>query len=301
MPCSGACAQQATTSAAPRLLDRVVVIGASASDGFGAGIRARIGKLTGVEPTDLRTVIETTIDPDPAVLVSYATRTMFLSPHATGADEVRHAMRERPTLVVGLDFLFWYVYGTTGVDDQPLRNESARLESLEVGLAELDRLLGPVDAENASRMGRTMLVVGEIPDLNDAHSSMLGEAQIPEPTTIVAANARLKEWVAQHPNRAVIVPMYTLTKDALSGQPTTFGGVAWTPAVDGALLQDDHLHPTFEGLVALWARSLESLRDGGAEIRADINLDPRVHRARIERELHEQVQATLDAQTPRSN
>ncbi len=283
------------------VLDRVVVIGASASDGFRATIVERQGDRTAVEGIDLRDAISLAVEPDPSVLVSYATRSMFLAPHRIGESEISHAINERPTLVVALDFLFWYLYGTTGVEGVEIGSESDRLLSLEVGLEQLDRVLG--------QAGGPMLVVGDIPDVSGANSPMLAAIQIPASATIEQANARLREWAGARTGRVAIVPLHTLTAQALAGNPTTFGGVAWSPSMDGSLVQADRLHPTFAGLVALWARALESLRDAGADVGTGHQHDPRVHaesiRARLRRELsasgthHPDVAAP--AQTPPSN
>ncbi len=249
----------------------------------------------------MREVISLSIDPDPRVLVSYATRAMFLTPHSTGESEISHAINEQPTLVVAIDFLFWYLYGTTGVDGAEIKAESDRLLSLEVGLEQLDRVLG--------REGGPMLVLGDLPDVSGAQSPMLAVIQIPASTTIEMANARIRKWAAARAGRVAIVPLHALTAEALAGNPTTFGGVAWSPSMDGSLVQVDRLHPTFAGLVALWARALESLRDAGADVGTGHALDPRVHTESIRAELRRQLSESsthhpdveAPAHTPPSN
>lgn len=277
----------ATAVDRPATLDRVVIIGASASDGFGAGVTLSHQGTTVKEGTTLRDVIDLSMDEDPAVLVSYATRSMFLSPHAIGRDEVRHAIRERPTLLVAIDFLFWYLYGWEGADGAAFHTEEDRLASLEHGLAALDEVLRATDA---------VVVVGDIPDLTQAHSTMLSVSQLPAVATIDAANARIAAWASTwHAERGrivAVVPIHELSAAARAGTPTTFGGVAWTPETDGALIQEDRLHPSFEGLAATWARILESARDAGARVGASFSHDPRVHRDAIRERLRVAIEET---------
>lgn len=271
----------------PATLDRVVIIGASASDGFGAGVTVSHQGTTVKEGTTLRDVIDLSMDENPAVLVSYATRSMFLSPHSIGRDEVRHAIRERPTLLVAIDFLFWYLYGWEGADGAAFQSEEDRLASLEHGLAALDEVLRTTEA---------VVVVGDIPDLTQAHSTMLSVSQLPAVATIDAANARIAGWAntwrTERGRIVAVVPIHELSAAARAGTPTTFGGVAWTPETDGALIQEDRLHPSFEGLAATWARVLESARDAGARVGTAFSHDPRVHRDAICDRLRTDIEAT---------
>jgi len=95
---------------------RVVVIGASVSDGFGVRLRtAREDGRTVVVGVDMRTLLRAAArDADTAVL-SHATSMYFSDPARFARESVRKAIADKPSLVLAVDWLFWNAYGTDGV------------------------------------------------------------------------------------------------------------------------------------------------------------------------------------------
>ena len=104
----------------------------------------------------------------------------FIQPEAAGRYQIDQALQTRPTLVVGVDFLFWFCYGE-GL------TEKDRLQRFEKGLKLIEAVQCP-------------LVVGDIPDASGASIDMLPPDQIPSAETMSAANRRLKEWAATRKN-----------------------------------------------------------------------------------------------------
>ncbi len=231
------------------LWSRVHFIGASASAGFGVrmpGTRPGRGEaMTLARIAGLARVGAGEVTGD-------ATGMFFMSPLQTGEGQVEQAlaMDPPPTLVVADDFLFWFTYGATDAERKPVRDESQRLATLELGLALLER----VDARGIP------VVVGDIPDMSPAVGRMLSRAQMPAPGTIDRANRRIREWARGRP-RVAVLPLAELVADLRSGEPFTAGRRSWSEAADGPLIQRDQLHPTFAGTVALLARSEQAANE----------------------------------------
>lgn len=233
------------------LWSRVHFIGASASAGFGVrmpGTRPGAGRgeaMTLARVAGLARVGAGEVTGD-------ATGMFFMSPLQTGEGQVGQAlaMDPPPTLVVADDFLFWFTYGATDAERKPVRDESQRLATLELGLALLER----VDARGIP------VVVGDIPDMSPAVGRMLSRAQMPAPETIDRANRRIREWARERP-RVAVLPLARLVADLRSGEPFTAGRRSWSEAADGPLIQRDQLHPTFAGTVALLARSEQAANE----------------------------------------
>lgn len=215
---------------APAVWERVVVIGASASAGFGTA--AELGS-----DVPLAAALEPMLRLSHAPVQDRANSLFFLDPAGHGANQVADALAQEPTLVVALDFLFWFGYG--------VKDDDERREDLDHGLRLLERFSCPV-------------LVGLIPDMRPAVGEMLVAEQVPPPEALARLNARIAEWASGRAN-AVLVPVPGLVDAARSGGPVRAGLSEWPR--DGAriLIQPDRLHPTVEGLAALAALALEQL------------------------------------------
>lgn len=233
------------------LWSRVHVIGASASAGFGVSAPVRGGPGTRPPALTLAKIAELARIGD-ATVTGDASRLFFADPCGTGTAQVDATLEAepRPTIVLADDFLFWFSYGGLDADRKPIKDESQRLELLERGLAQLDRLL---DAG-------LRVVVGDVPDMSDAVGRMLTPRQMPEPATLRAANERIRGWAASRPTAAVL-PLAELVDDLRSRTPFTAGRREWSEGDDGPLIQGDRLHPTFAGMVALLARTEQSANE----------------------------------------
>jgi hypothetical protein len=157
--------------------ERIAVIGASASAGFGTELEAGRAVL-------LAEVVDEALAAPHETPRSFASEMFFLAPEAWGPQQVAEAAAYEPSAVLAVDYLFWFLYG--GAPD-----EEARLALLEGGLASLAPLRGP-------------LVLGEIPDMSAAVGTMLVRSQVPAPDTLARANASLREWAAARPGTAVL-------------------------------------------------------------------------------------------------
>jgi hypothetical protein len=218
---------------------KIAVIGASASAGFGVveDIRVSEGKtrLQGVTLSDV--LVESARQSD-VVVLDLASGGFFMRPLEFGKSSVQRAVAWKPNLVVGVDFLFWYVYGGRNHADDPEMEKAKRLEGLEKGLAVLELVTCP-------------MIIGEIPDMSLAIGGMLSKRQVPSLEAMKAANGRIHEWAENRSNVAV-VPLFELIESLRKSEAFTIGTHAWPPPTDDEpLMLSDNLHPTLLGLVAI--------------------------------------------------
>jgi hypothetical protein len=173
----------------------------------------------------------------------------FRDPVEYGTRYARAAQAQEPTLVVAIDFLFWFGYGFT-------MNEDTRLKQLETGLSLLDPFDCPV-------------LVGDFPNLLVAaregvgiHGApMISEWQVPKPETLALLNERLLEWAGAKPN-VHVVPMTSFLEQIRSGAALEIQGCCWPEDSLELLIDKDLLHTTFEGTIALTLLALETLVKG---------------------------------------
>jgi hypothetical protein len=254
-------AEPAALSAEPAsahcaLTRRVLAIGASATAGFGT--RA-----------DLARAFQACLPERSEFSSGLGSPWFFLRPLSAGSEQVQSALAAEPTLVLALDFLFWFGYGALDAQGAPLANEDDRLALLERGLA----LLEPV---------RCPLVLGDFPDMSAAVGKMLLPVQMPELATLARLNTRLSAWAAERPH-VRIVPLAELLGALARGEELRIGALEYGADEAAALLQRDRLHPTREGLLALALLALESLRElPGFEACASERLELATLRTRFE-------------------
>lgn len=245
------------TSTPPSSLDRIAVIGASASAGWAVVVPTKPGH----EPVPVHHAHIDLADVLPAVLIDitpkitdHANSFFFSNPTTIGASEMSAAIATDPTLIVGIDFLFWYAYGS--------RPEQDRLPLLERGLKELERFNGP-------------LLVGDIPDVSAAATvqpiALISKRQIPQPHTLDSINARIETWAATRPN-VHVVPLARTLHSWQRGTPPDLNGHQWSEGM--RIIQFDKLHPTAAGLVATAELVAKSINDSIQPV--SIQADPTV-------------------------
>jgi hypothetical protein len=161
---------------------------------------------------------------------NFSSAFLFLRPESMARGQVDRALEIRPTLVIAVDYLFWFCYGNF-----PAEND--RLRSLELGLGQLDRLA-------------CSMIIGDIPDASAAANGMLYPSQIPQPATLLAANQRVKEWAATRP-RVRVVPLFDFMRAAMANAPVTVRDQTWQEGETRAFVQPDKLHPSASGCAAL--------------------------------------------------
>lgn len=220
-------AVDAAVDAAPHLtLQRIAVVGASVSAGFTAPRIADAMRAAGaIEVTDA------------------ADLWMFRDPDGNGAQQLAAAKASAPSLVVALDFLFWFAY-------QP-GDRAARAASLERGLALLATVDGP-------------LAVGDLADMRGADPRMLPPTSVPPADELATMNARIAAWAAARP-QTIVLPLAAWTAPLLAGAE-----VELTPGeriAASSLLFLDGLHPNPLGLWYLLGK-LDGALEGGFGIDA---------------------------------
>jgi hypothetical protein len=234
------------------LLDRVAVIGASASRGFGS-------------PLGLADALEVAIVGGRATVLDASDSRLFTDPERRGAALVERALGARPTLVVAVDYLFWFGYGfASGEEDRDRR--------LERGL----RLLERFDCE---------LVLGLLPDMSPAVGRALMARQVPSASHLAALNRRIGDWAAAR-SKVHLLALDRLMIDLHERRAIEIGDRR-VPAGQ-ALLQRDQLHPTPQGLAVLAALVFDTLGrapDAGPSPWLDVEeLSERVQQAAAERQ-----------------
>ena len=265
-----------TPIVAGHLYDRIAVVGASASDGFGVSVRADAPPvdLTAKKPIPIRMnlsdVLRYAATPGRVIMHHYSSGFFFANPGEIGQGEIYRALKIKPTLVLGLDFLFWYVYGTVTAEGKPMATGADRLSNLELGLEQLDRIV------NAG----IPLVIADIADMHDAIGKMLSENQVPDVQTIENANTRIMEWVKARP-LVKIMPLSQILETLKKGGSIDLAGKSWNPAELGELLQDDQLHPTFAGTVVIAAGLIDLAKTNDPATPPPFDFDPKLIRERV--------------------
>jgi hypothetical protein len=230
---------------------RVVIIGASVSHGFTAS-----EPFGGPKTAELALdrYLDAALLPPHEPLRNLANATFFMLPDDMGHTEIRQALTNHPTLVVGIDFLFWYCYGGG-------QTERDRLDHFEKGLQLLESFDCP-------------LIVGDIPDASAAVNRMLSLREMPTPQTRSAANRRLKQWAAQH-KQVTVVPIAQFMREATANKAISIHGWDVAAGTTRELLQGDRLHPSPRGCAMLAISILDAFAGTHPELDASqVRWDP---------------------------
>lgn len=247
----------AAPAAEANRLERVVVMGASMSAGFGL-------------ERDFAAALEASLRAPHEPVLALGDFLFFTSPQSVGARQVEAALEAEPTLVVGIDFLFWFGYGALDVRGGPIEQESERLELLEQGLDMLEEFECP-------------LVLGDFPDMSAAVGKMISPAQMPEKATLPLLSKRVREWAEKRGN-TLVLPLAELVGKLSSKEEVKIGRHSFPAGT--RLLQGDQLHPTLEGMVAAGQLVCDELvRLGLAQEEGfEFGFEAVVGRLRVERE-----------------
>ena len=214
---------------------RVVMIGASASAGF-----VLDEPLGGAETTrcKLNYYFDAAIQPTHTPVKNLGSALMFINPEAFAPLQVEAATNSHPTLIIGVDFLFWFCYGD-GSDD------AARAARFETGLKLLEQIHCPI-------------VVGDIPDASYAtNTGIISAAQVPSETARRAANERLKQWAKAH--HVTVVPLAEFMRAVKANEAVKMHDGTLPAGKTRSLMQADGLHPTPQGAAVLSLGILDAL------------------------------------------
>lgn len=235
--------EEPKTLDASKLFTKVVAIGASVSDGFQN--QMPIGKL-----------FDEAIQGPHEPVESIVSSVFFLDPMTEGPRQSSTALKRKPSLLLGVDYLFWYGYGVfpgsphlilgTARPDEHEELAKRRLDRLEIGLRELEKFSCP-------------MVLGDFPDMWGADPEMLPKNMIPSAKTIERLNERLYAWAKDKP-QVLILPLAAWAKQTKEGKASVPGKEKDGPVPAEVLLQEDRLHPTEAGAVVLTGRIVEEIR-----------------------------------------
>jgi hypothetical protein len=199
-------AEPAPPRPAPALpLDRIAIVGASVSAGFGG---APFGEAFAAAAP--RSQVE-----------SFANLMLFRDPIGDSRLQIDRAIAFRPTALFAIDFLFWDVYGSP--------DPSWRERALTSALAELDRAYA----------AGAWLVLGDIPYITTAAEWMLARDHVPDPAALAAFDDRIAAWAASR-DRVLLVPFASWTTPLLGNDDVELAPGEHLPA--RSLLSIDGLH-----------------------------------------------------------
>ena len=215
------------------LFDRIVVVGASLSAGFGLEAETKTA-------TSFADVLNATINAEHGRVSNQAQSVFFIDPDGYGRLMIDQAKKLKPTLVIAVDFPFWFGYGSLP--------EEERLGLAKRGLSLLDEIECPI-------------VVGNYPDMTEAiDGGILSVIQVPNKETLAALNSLIGEWITKRPKRYLVdiaehVELIRASKDILVGS-------GWKGARVDELMQADRLHPTVVGSAVMAVMIAEELLAG---------------------------------------
>ena len=249
-------------------ISRIATIGASASAGYGVYFTRQDDPGASPSGMSLAKLLRIASG-EQVVTIDLGTAAFFSNPTGIGTRLVNRAIQSKPDLTLAIDYLFWFTFGSVGVESARIRTVEDRLALLEVGLAQLDRITGPI-------------LVGDIPDMSSAEGRMLRKSQIPSSEAQQRANDRIRAWVAARPN-ARFFPLRELIEQLRRGASFDIAGQTWTVADAKTLILPDRLHPSLDGLIALVAAIDEILAADTAlaAIRPTLEVDRRRLRTRV--------------------
>ena len=221
-------------------LDRVVVIGAGITGGFGARMVAEAGGERREADFDLGMVMDYIIDDDVSVVTVMTDYFYFKNPDRRARKQTFDSRKQGPTTIVALDLLFWFAHQDISATGDPD-------ELLKARLVELDRGLSYLEGYN----DKVNIIIGDIPDMGAAVGSriaLLSPQVMPLKQNLPAINQHIRDWATLRGN-TYVVPLSEFYAQAHAGQDVSVGPETWSSDIQ--LLRDDKIHPTPEGLAAI--------------------------------------------------
>jgi hypothetical protein len=214
------------------VLKRVAVTGASVTSGFGVTTPPIKGDL-GAYPVNMKHIMEGVITSEHEEVAFYGDLLFFKNSKKNAKAYIKKIKAYKPTLVVGIDFLFWFGHGTPPEDCDV---GTYRMDKMNFALSLLDDLNVP-------------MVIGNLPDVRGAVGRMLSANQVPTEKTLQKLNSRIQEWAKVHVN-VTIIDVNGFWNKALSDEEIVLLQHTWPAGSQAKLLQRDMLHTTFEGTIA---------------------------------------------------
>jgi hypothetical protein len=228
-------------------LARIVMIGASVTSGYAS---IRLAGNSSEQLCRLNHYLDAAIVTPHEPVRSFSTPEFFLNADNSARTQIDSALQMQPTMVVGVDFLFWFCYGDRLTEPQ-------RLAKFDRGLKMLEAIPCP-------------LIVGDIPDASAATNSLLSAGEVPARTTMEEANRRLEAWASKHPQVSV-VKLSTLMRSAGTDEKMVLHGNAISADEVLHSFQPDRLHLLPAGCAILTVATLDALpsKDVAGQVRWD--------------------------------
>ena len=223
----------------PFRIDRVAVVGASASAGFGLGKEVDGG-------ASLADLLERAAPEAFGEVLDLADPFFFQNPDRSLERALVSVRTFAPDLIVGVDVQFWFGYGAKSMD--------LRVRHLRQCLTALEGVAEELDAR---------VLVGDFPDVRDASFLFMPPDYEPDDATLAELNAVVRAWCEEHA-RFDLVPMGGFVDHLQAGEPIELRGRSFDTSDQAVWLQQDRLHPTLFGTAALALLALDVLeRESG--------------------------------------
>ena len=220
-------ATPAEPEVAPPLFQRIILLGASVTAGFDPA-----QPFGGPKTLQLRfaNFIEAAVAGTHEPVGTQANALLFMHTPEMMEKQITATLAAKPSLVIGIDALLWFCYGSGLTSEQ-------RLARFETGLRQLERIDVP-------------LVVGDLPDASKAVGGTLDKDQMPALAVIAKCNERLKIWAAGR-KQVTLFSLARVMAAAQANEEISISGLTWEKGKSRDLLQEDWVHPTKQGLTAL--------------------------------------------------
>ncbi len=241
-------------------LDKIAVIGASMSAGF--GMDGNTDQMA-VSKLRLADVIDASLLAPHQPIEDKATAMFFISPNGTAKSTLKKMREWKPTTIVALDYLFWFGYGEKDMGVHGLQSaqkliEAKRVEDLDAALKELGTFT-------------CTIVLGDLPDMTPATlvrpNPMIVPAMVPAPETLKTLNEHIAAFAKEHQN-VVVVPLAAMTARLQADDEIQVRGNTWPKGSAKVLMQKDRLHPTVEGACAVWILAVDTLLNAQKDLPA---------------------------------
>ncbi len=245
---SGACAVAQVSSKPEKTKTRqeVVIVGASVSAGFADPTsKGDDGKVNRTYRLDV--AFKKAWPRTLARVANFSDLRMFMAPELYGKNQLASAKKRKPDLLIGIDLMVWFGYGSTYGKVKKGEVDTKRIALQAKGLALLGDFKCPV-------------ILGDYPDMHGASSHMLPQRMIPNVVTLAALNNKLREWAKAHKN-VTVFPLANFVKEAVTKKQTyPFGKGKVIEFPKNFLLQSDRLHATRVGTLVVVLRLAQALQ-----------------------------------------
>ena len=199
------------------------------------------GDLTAY-PMNFKHIVEGMLKYEPEAIALFADVMFFRGSREHAKEFIGQIIAFKPTLVIGIDILFWFGYGTPPKDTVV---SEYRLEKLEFALG----LLGNIKAP---------LIIGDLPDMHSSVGHMLSERQVPSTSLLKKMNERIYAWASRR-ETVTVIPVYELSQNVMEDKGFTILDCTLPEGSKDRLVQKDMLHTTLEGTTMAGLLVIEAL------------------------------------------